>query len=198
MKTFINILILLFSISIFGQKYENKLDSLIPAMSSKLIKKGINEFFFLSDNCRIELGGENIATGEITEKPYNEFKVYVFIKNGNEISIQKFDNYEQYNKIKAYNPTILNNFKGFEIIDKYSKKMKLEKVKEYETYSNGKKAIIDFATTCFTKFNFFQKSNTFQNEFYVGVIEKSSHSNGENKNINFKYNSRLKPDVLDM
>lgn len=192
MKTFINTFLLLVSISIFAQKYENKLDSLIPAISSKLIKKGITEFFFLSDNCRIELSGENIDTGEITEMPYNEFKVYVFIKNGNKISVQKFDNYNPRNKLKAYNPTILNNFKGFDIINKYSKKIKLEKVKNYGMYSNGKKALIDFAVNCFTKFNFFQKSNTFQNEFFIMDIEKSTNSNVENENINFKYNSRLK------
>ena len=186
------IIFALFSISIFAQKYENKLDSLIPAMSSNLIKKGITEFFFLSNNCRTELDGENIVTGEITEMPYNKFKVYVFIKNGNEISVQKFDNYETRNKLKVYSPTIVNNFKGFEIINKYSKKMKLEKVKGYGMYSNGKKALIDFVFNRLTKFNFFQKSNTFQNEFFETDIEKSTNSNVENENINFKYNSRLK------
>lgn len=176
---------ILFSHLSQGQRTEDKFDSLRVDISSKLIKKGIKNFFFLSKSYRqnVEIVNEEKDTSETVY--LNDFTAYVFWKDGSKRFIQKFDFRDQFNQAE------LHEFKAFELIEKNIKTIKSEKVLDYETMEDGKIVITVIPNEPKIKFNFNVGSNLFESNFHESTLVKSDYENGANENLNYKVNNEL-------
>lgn len=173
-----------------SQVKEDKLDSILSTTTLNLKAKKVIDIFCISQSCWETVGREIIDTKtDIVIKSeffeLNNFTAYVFWKENSKIYLQKFD------YINKFNPIEIDDFGLFEMIKKNSPKIKNEKVLEYETRIGFKKVVIDQLPSCQSKLYFYNKKDLLIKEFNEHHL-KTEYSDGSNKNLNYKSNSKLK------
>ncbi|MEO8517195.1 MAG: hypothetical protein ABI426_10635 [Flavobacterium sp.] len=170
---------------------EEKLDSILNTTILNLKSKKITDVFCISESYWetdvreiYDTKTDKIVSSKVFDQ--NVFTLYVFWKENAKVYIQKFDH------LNKFKPIELHDFGLFDMIKNNLSKIKKEKVLPYQIRIGFRKVTLNHVPAIQQKIYFCDENEVLRKEFQEYYLVNTDYDDGSNKNLNFKYNSKLK------